>query len=84
MFCSLTGTFRQFFFSSNHLVTPSSFSSAQETGARFRDANSVCAQGGIPDLREMVVKSMEEYEEPKNLPVVRWKIDIFAEFMKNI
>lgn len=37
----------------------------EDAGAIFEDMKSLCAKKGIPDVRQMVLESLEEYEDPK-------------------
>lgn len=76
-----------------YVCNPSFKSVIEETGAEFRDTNAVCESfGGISDLREMIMQSMEEYQDPGakmwalNFGSIATErlIPIFADFFKEL
>lgn len=76
-----------------YVCNPSFQSVIEETGAEFRDVNAVCESfGGISDLREMILQSMAEYQDPgakmwaMNFGSIATErlIPIFADFFKEL
>lgn len=76
-----------------YVCNPSFQSVIEETGAEFCDVNGVCERfGGISDLREMMLQSMAEYQDPGakmwalNFGSIATErlIPIFADFFKEL